>query len=354
MESLEKSEVREIMKIEIYTESPERAIWGELSYFENELIAREYLKDKYSQLAKIDRPERLAFRNVTPFLIYIRQARQIFQSVHEVTNWMKPTHLYYGMMSLLKALILTVDPHYPQSSQVLKHGLTTKKRKKEMFRFFFDDIRVQKEGLFPHYQSLFSHHLREDYNPIQLLQMIPDLQETVSKVVKSQHFVAIEVEENADVVYITFPLTLLEHMKYSKERFVEWLNSRKIEGTFFLPEGSPTIKNVKSSFQVNWASKQNKILQHPYLYQNKKGDHFIWTRNDHLIEPVPEIEAHYMLLFGLSMLSRYEPPLWADVIDATTSVEGILIQEFLRVVKRKFPNLILNQLHEKTYIYLIR
>lgn len=341
------------MKIQIYTECPERAIWGELSYFENEFIAREYLKDKYSQL-EIEHPERFAFRNVTPFLIYIRQSRQIFQSVHLVTNWMKPTHLYYGMMSLLKALILTVDPHYPQSSQVLKHGLTTKKRKKEMFRFFFDDIRVQKDGLFPHYQSLFSYHLREDYNPIQLMQMIPDLQESVSKVVKSQHFVPIEIEEKLESIYVIFPYTLLDQMNYSQERFVEWLNSRSTEGTFSLPEASLCTQNMQNLFPVLWSSNRGKVLKHPYFYQNKKGDHFIWTRNDHLIEPVPEIEAHYMLLFGLSMLSRYEPPLWADVIDATTSLEGILIQELLRIVKRKFPNLILNQLHGKTYIYLIR
>lgn len=342
-----------MMKIQIYTESPERAIWGELSYFENEFIAREYLKDKYSRL-EIDHPERLAFRNVTPFLIYIRQARQIFQSVHKTTNWMKPTHLYYGMMSLLKSLILTVDPLYPQSSQVLKHGLTTKKRKKEMFRFFFDDIRVQKDGLFPHYQSLFSQHLREDYNPIQLMQMIPDLQESITKVVKSNHFIPIEVEERAGSIYVTFPDAILEQMKYSQERFIEWMNSRSREGNFSFPVGSPFTQNESDSFQLQWASNRGKILQHPYLYQNKKGDHFIWTRNDHLIEPVPEIEAHYMLLFGLSMLSRYEPPLWADVIDSTTSVEGILIQELLRIVQRKFPNLVLNQLHGKIYIYLIR
>ncbi|SFX31275.1 YaaC-like Protein [Thermoactinomyces sp. DSM 45891] len=339
------------MKVEIYTESPERAIWGELAYFENELIARDFLKEKYSQL-DVEHPDRLSFRNVTPFLIYIRQARQIFQSAHEITNWMKPTHLYYGMMSLLKALILTVDPFYPQNSHVLKHGISTKKKKKELFRFFYDDIRVQKDGLFPHYQALFSSHYRADYSPIQLMQMIPDIQDTVYKITQYHHFLPVVVEDNQENVLITLPDTILEQYKFSRERFVEWLNSKSCEGLFRLVDVEG--EKAKNHFQVTWSGKQDQVIQHPYLYQNKKGDYFVWIRNNHLVEPVPEMEAEYLLLFSLSMLSRYEPPLWAEVMDATTSMEGILIQELLHIVQRKFPNLMLNQLHRKEYVYLIR
>ncbi len=48
---------------------------------------------------------------------------------------LKPLLLYYGYVQLLKAILLTVDPIYPQSSSVLAHGVSTRKRKKQHYSF---------------------------------------------------------------------------------------------------------------------------------------------------------------------------------------------------------------------------
>jgi len=55
----------------------------------------------------------------------------------------------------MKALILSRTPDYPQNTSVLRHGLSTRKRKKSLFRFRDEEVRVQKEGLFPLLLGLF-------------------------------------------------------------------------------------------------------------------------------------------------------------------------------------------------------
>lgn len=344
----------------IYTESPEKAIWRELSYFENEFFSRQYLKECYQRLS-IPYPERAAFRNVTPFMIYIRQARNIFLSLDNSSLWMEPVQLYYGMMSLLKACILTMDPDYPRSTSVLRHGISTKKRKKEVFRFLLDEIRIQKDGLFPFYQRLFSIPCRKDYTPFQLLHFLPDIKETIQTFTGKSYFIPVDLTSSPskDVMVFSLSVEVLDRLHISLEAFVDFLNRTGKEVAF----GLTTQPKKGSKIELSWKPDHPSIqhvdnwkygFNHPYFYENKKGDHFFWIRNDHQDSPLPEMEAQYLLLFALSMLCRYEPPLWAEVMDINASTEGIMIQELLQLVRRKFPNFILNQLRNEKLIFLIR
>ncbi|MEH7537842.1 YaaC family protein, partial [Bacillus toyonensis] len=51
---------------------------------------------------------------------------------------------------LFKACLLTIDPNYPESTTVLAHGVTTRKRKKQGYQFLEDEVKIQKNGLFTH------------------------------------------------------------------------------------------------------------------------------------------------------------------------------------------------------------
>jgi hypothetical protein len=58
---------------------------------------------------------------------------------------------------------------------------------------------------------------------------------------------------------------------------------------------------------------------------------------------VPQEAALLSILFCLSMVARYYPDVWMDRIDhdATTAE---LLDSFLNLAHRKFPNLVLDQL----------
>ncbi len=55
--------------------------------------------------------------------------------------------LFYGMSQLFKACLLTIDPNYPESTTVLAHGVTTRKRKKQGYQFLEDEVKVQKKWI---------------------------------------------------------------------------------------------------------------------------------------------------------------------------------------------------------------
>src|SRR5699024_3844942 len=61
----------------------------------------------------------------------------------------------YGMIHLLKAALLTTRPNYPESTSMLAHGVSTRKRKRRNYTFMDDEVKTQYKGLFPY----FSEHL---------------------------------------------------------------------------------------------------------------------------------------------------------------------------------------------------
>ncbi len=80
--------------------------------------------------------------------------------------------LFYGISQLFKACLLTIDPNYPESTTVLAHGVTTRKRKKQGYQFLEDEVKVQKNGLFTHVAEQLFHmkHLEsEKFNMLDLM-----------------------------------------------------------------------------------------------------------------------------------------------------------------------------------------
>lgn len=67
---------------------------------------------------------------------------------------------------------------------------------------------------------------------------------------------------------------------------------------------------------------------------------------------LPEMSAHFLIMFLLGMLSRYQPEEWGKTIKGEESNEIYLIRKFLDVTIRKFPNLVLNQLHSREFLFL--
>ena len=61
----------------------------------------------------------------------------------------QPILLFYGFVHLIKACLLTIDPNYPENTSVLAHGVSTRKRKKQQYEFLKDEVKFQKNGLFP-------------------------------------------------------------------------------------------------------------------------------------------------------------------------------------------------------------
>lgn len=66
---------------------------------------------------------------------------------------------------------------------------------------------------------------------------------------------------------------------------------------------------------------------------------------------LPEITLHLMILYILSMLSRYHIHLWGERSLELEKGDFYMIKQFLRVSTRKYPNIVLNALMNNNYIF---
>jgi hypothetical protein len=108
----------------------------------------------------------------------VEHGKKYYTLADQAPPEIKPVLLFYGMIQLMKACILTIDPEYPESSSVLAHGLSTRKRKKRSYEFFQDEVKVQKTGLFNHFcEKLFhmKHIEGEKFMMDHLFKLIPEL-----------------------------------------------------------------------------------------------------------------------------------------------------------------------------------
>ncbi|SEM83535.1 YaaC family protein [Lihuaxuella thermophila] len=342
----------------VYCESPQQYIWEEYLFFENERSARTFLEEKYARLG-MEHPERAAFKNVQAFTAYVKQAKNIFATLGQNSLWVRPFLLYYGMMSLLKALVLTRDIDYPQNTAVLRHGLSTRKRKREHYSFFQDEIRVQKEGLFPLAASLMQKPVPtgESYTPKELFGWIPELQTSYQKLFHAETLFPVECcPDGEDGMLLLLGERILNRLHVSTGSLLDKLNGLAGEAQFSLAEPAVSGGHLRLIWRhpyVRHVEDWEKGFDHPWFYENSKGDYYLWVGNNRPMEPLTEILVHYMLLFSLSMICRYDPPLWGEMIQGHASEKMVLVEQLLSLAERKYPQLLLRALTgEKLILYV--
>ncbi|MBD1371965.1 hypothetical protein IC620_06280 [Hazenella sp. IB182357] len=310
-------------------------------FYENHAYVRQFLMDKYRKL-DLSNNNTIAYRNTETFTSYVQQAHIQFKTAHLVDLTIKPLMLYYGAMNLIKAYLLTVDPDYPRSSAVLQHGLSTRKKKKIPFLFLQDEIRIQKEGLFPLFMSYLNPSISVDhrYHVKDLLSFIPDMQDSYHFLLKEQTLVPIEImqqEPTSKRIKWRVHETILDRVNLTPTSYESHLNRF---GHYFKYASS-----TSPYIYYTWQHHDSLSIQHPWFVKNKQGDYLLWIQNNHLAYPLPQVATQFMLLFSLSMLCRYDTPLWRDVILGNWHTESILVRQAIELVMDQWPRLIFDLMH---------
>ncbi|UOQ44732.1 YaaC family protein [Halobacillus salinarum] len=120
-----------------------------LAYLQVTAHTRPFLASCYERIEN-RRASQHAYNNAERFIYGLNLGDEYLQSSLHTPLSVQPLLLYYSLTHYLKSLLLTVDPGYPATAKVLAHGLSTRKRKRQHYRFLEDDIRIQPNGLFPY------------------------------------------------------------------------------------------------------------------------------------------------------------------------------------------------------------
>lgn len=303
-----------------------------LPFFSTE-TSKSYLEKSY-QLEKIEQAAQKSFENTYPFIYYIEHGKVYYEQAAAAPLIIKPILYFYGLVHLIKACILTIDPSYPDTTSVLAHGVSTRKRKKQQYHFLKDEVKLQKSGLFPYMaEKMFNmKYLEGDkFYMVDLLKQIPEMEMMFTSIQKEHTF--IDIREKEQNFYI--PSTILNHYHMTETRFSTYLSEQ-------LKINAADIVHTKEYIKFN----HNKEIKGDIKYNIVKGNHsFPIKRNP--LNHYPELFSHYLLLYNLSMIARYETEWWNECIKLMTNNDYPFIHQFLDMTDRKSPFLIYEFLHSR-------
>ncbi|WP_162142488.1 YaaC family protein [Aneurinibacillus terranovensis] len=337
-------------------ENPYEKMWDSFLYFESEPTTKQFLFRIYEHTHH-KKGMVYAFQNTSKFIYYVKQARQYYIAAVNSDILVRPLLLYYGMVSLLKAYVLTQDPDYPSHSKVLQHGVTSRKIKKSRYSFAEEEVKIQKEGLLPYVHSFLSKETLSDKYLIQdLLSLIPELQLAYQKLYNKSSLINVSLSSDYDfrhqttVFYLPDRILDAAHLTYTS--FIHYIN-RFNEGSSFVSASSHKAPHGLVCFEWthpsgNHVAENGNGFENSLFTQDYKGNFYFKINNE---KKLHEITNHYIVMYVLGMLCRYETERWGEIIFSFASEDMYIIHEFLTVSCRKFPNLLYDLLLGERHIF---
>lgn len=304
--------------------------WSSYSVFFSAENTQAYLKKCYTRHG-IDQPEAKSFENCYPFIYYLEHGKIYYEQAAKSPLLIQPIMLFYGLVHLIKASILTADPNYPETTSVLAHGVSTRKRKKQQYSFFEDEVKFQKTGLFPFMADKLFHmkHMEGDKIEMgELFKYIPELNELFQQTEGSPAFAGIELANGQ----LTMPASILDQFHMTEERFIDYFNSK----------GSYDIESPAQGESGKITFSCGQVPPHdirPLMFNIQEGSLSFPLTKGNLVN-FPELLLHYLLLYNLSMIARYETEWWSELMKMMPNKDYPFIHSFLEITLLKGPYLV--------------
>lgn len=298
--------------------------WKSFSCFFSAEYCQTYLKNSYKR-NNLENPEQKSYENCYAFLYYLEHGQIYYEQAEAAPLIIKPILLFYGLVHLIKACILSIDPFYPETTTVLAHGVSTRKRKKQNYQFFQDEVKLQKNGLFPFMSEKMFHMKQLEGEKIimeELLRLIPELDELMFLFEGKRAFIKIQAQGNQYVI----PEKILDYYHMTESRFREYLTSKA--NIDFPNEG------------LNFEFKKNTQRGISPLKFHFEGKFYVLPLTKSELAHFPELLVHYLLLYNLSMIARYETEWWSELTKMMPNRDYPVIRSFLDVTIHKGPYLI--------------
>lgn len=300
--------------------------------FESISYTKRFLSSCYEK-HRFPQAQTLSYHTSFSFIYHLQQGRLYFEQASNAPIHIQPMLLFYGTVQLLKACVLTADPFYPENSAILAHGVTTRKRKKQGYRFLDDEIKIQKNGLFLHsLQKMFhvEHHQTEKYKMNLLFKQIAEMHPLFATIYNQEISLPVSYRSQS----FSVSSVLLDDLHMTANRFGLFLEQHeKKPGHWF---------NQQIGVQANKHSLTIPLTVKPRLYQSspwltsKEGEQRILRKRDEMCT-LPELSVHYLLLYNLSMICRYEAEWWGELHHTFDGDDLPFIKQYLFIAKDKLP-----------------
>ncbi|WP_377887195.1 YaaC family protein [Alkalihalobacillus sp. R86527] len=305
--------------------------------FHSSTYVQQYLNKCYSKLG-FDDAERKSYDNCYRFIYFMEYGDRYFKHARAADTELKPILLFYGMIQLLKGCLLTLDPNYPGDTLVLAHGVTSRKRKKRQYSFLQDEVKGQKNGLFEYFSRKMFHVKQvegEKYQMNNLLSLIPEIAPLFGQL--SEKVTSYKIEP-ISLNSFTISSHILDSLNMTIERFENYLKQQILVDVISV--SAPERGKLEVCLDANVTS----LHSRPFLSAGK--DLYLPAKRSQY-NTINEVMVHYLLLYNLSMICRYETEWWGDLFHARESNDLPFILEFLDITAKKVPTLLYDYLMER-------
>ncbi|MEB1806339.1 MAG: YaaC family protein [Bacillaceae bacterium] len=306
-------------------------IWNKVLPFRSTNYTQSVLKSCY-EAKGIKDSEVLAFQNTYPFIYYLEHGEKYFSQVQTSPIEIKPVLLFYGMVQIMKACLLLSDPHYPETSQVLAHGVTTRKRKKSQYIFLDDEVKIQKNGLLTHFSDKMFHVKQfssEKYKMRFLLRQICEVHSLFTQIERKKKPCLVQISNKA----VKLPNKILDEYQFGLSSFCSYISERSKQSF------KPILEHqFNDHFSISMDTSVSSIQCHPFLYDGN-GNYYLSPYKSDLLD-IPEMIAHYLILYNLSMICRYETEWWGELFHHYPENDYPFISNFLSIATDKVPLLL--------------
>ncbi|TCP22145.1 YaaC-like protein [Scopulibacillus darangshiensis] len=303
--------------------------WSRFHPYQSVSFCQSFLKQCYGK-KKLAEPMTNSYKNGYPLCYYLEHAKQYYSQADCAPDEIKPVLLFYGMVQLFKACLLTVDPDYPEKTHVLAHGVSSRKRKKQSYGFLDDSVKIQKLGLFPHIAEQLFHMKPLEGQKVTmgaLLKKIPELHSLFERLTDAGTHR--RLNPASDGTYAISSL-ILDDLHVTGRRFGQFLKSY---GGF--------IQENKAHDQIVVTFKDEPDpFYSPFFHFDVTGDLYLPRQKECEDLTLTEPLVHYLILYNLSMISRYETEWWYDLHFQRVSTDLSFIKSFLEVTSIKVPYLV--------------
>ncbi|WP_017729659.1 YaaC family protein [Halalkalibacterium ligniniphilum] len=312
--------------------------WEPLLPFFSVTYTRRYLANKYER-AELFQANTKSYQTCYSFIYHLQHGKLFIEQAEKAPYELRPILLFYGLVQLIKACVLTKDPQYPETSQVLAHGVSTRKRKKSGYRFLEDEVKTQRNGLFSHLLDKLFHMKQlegEKFCMEQLLLQLPELYPTIQTVKNKEY--AHKCYYKQGNLYI--PASLLDDFHMTIKGLEHFLS---LHNPLWL-DVNGKIELEKNWLRVPVSHSFSPYHCFPFLYESKTTG--LLLRNRDKLLKLPSIAVHYLLLYNLSMICRYETEWWGELFHTFDGGDLPIILQLLDSSSEAIPNRICLYLQE--------
>lgn len=301
-----------------------------LTPYQSSHFTQSFLHELYSEL-NIEDAQRKSYQNSNAMSYYLQHGQNYLENADRSSIEIRPVLLFYGLVQLIKSLLLTVDPNYPSNTDVLAHGVTTRKRKRANYNFLDDNVKIQTKGLYTHGMSQLFHLNTvpaKKWSMGLLLKSIPEIQGLFLRMNRQKPLIRVYIMGQT----LTVNERILDSLHMTPDRFCNYLAQQS--GIDFQLE-----RTTVGDLSLVASNDIQPSLTHYPFFKNMQDELFLPSHKE-LYHELPEIFIHYLVLYNLSMICRYETEWWYDLHSQRASNDRPFIIQFLEISHQKIPKLV--------------